>query len=353
MDQNIRGRGSAGNPVNRFDSMNIECEPDEFGEVIVKPETIFYKDHSNSVMSKNDSPDIPFTYSVNPYRGCEHGCIYCYARPTHEYLGFSAGLDFETRIMVKSDAPELLVRELTRPGWVPQSVCMSGNTDCYQPIERRLEITRKCLAILREFRNPVTIITKNHLVTRDIDILREMAADNLVRVSISITSLNSDLTAILEPRTSRPGKRLDAIRQLSDAGIPAGVMTAPIIPALNDHELPKLLKAARDAGAVWAGFTIVRLPLAVRPLFIDWLNRHMPDRKDKILNRIRDLRGGKLNRSEFGKRMKGEGNYAAQIESMFRIHSQKSGLNTARAPVETSLFRIPPQYRKDKQMDLF
>jgi DNA repair photolyase len=363
----IRGRVSADNTANRFDRLYVESnvfddtvksevDADDEGGVFcrpVRPETIFYRDHSKTVMSHNQSPDIPFDYSVNPYRGCEHGCIYCYARPTHEYLGFSAGLDFETRIMVKQDAPELLSRELSRPGWVPQAVCLSGNTDCYQPAERRLRITRQCLEVLRDFRNPVTIITKNHLVTRDIDILSEMAALNLVRVSISITSLDAGLTAILEPRTSRPQRRLDAIRQLSEAGITTAVMTAPLIPALNDHEMPALLSAAREAGAARAGYTILRLPLAVRPLFTDWLDRHYPDRKEKILNRVRDMRGGKLNRSEFISRMKGEGNYAEQISTLFRIHAARLGLNTDRVPIDTDHFRIPAAYRKDRQTNLF
>ncbi|TVQ12406.1 MAG: PA0069 family radical SAM protein [Balneolaceae bacterium] len=365
MNPNIRGRGSADNPANRFDRLYVDNSFfEDFDSVSGKgmtgespqadrPETCFYRDHSKTVMSRNQSPDIPFDYSVNPYRGCEHGCIYCYARPTHEYLGFSAGLDFETRIMVKPDAPELLARELSRPGWVPQSVCLSGNTDCYQPAERRLKITRRCLEVLRDFRNPVTIITKNHLVTRDIDILSEMAGLNLTRVSISITSLDPDLTAILEPRTSRPQRRLDAIRQLSEAGIPTAVMTAPIIPALNDHEMPALLKAAREAGATRAGYTMLRLPMAVRPLFTDWLDRHYPDRKDKILNRVRDMRGGKLNRSEFMTRMKGEGNFAEQIKSTFRIHTARLGFNTERTQVDTGHFRIPAGYRKDRQTNLF
>lgn len=367
MKTTIRGRGSADNPANRFDRVYVDSSvfddamkndgdsDDDGGEFCrpERPDTIFYRDHSKTVMSRNQSPDIPFDYSVNPYRGCEHGCIYCYARPTHEYLGFSAGLDFETRIMVKPDAPELLARELSRPGWVPQSVCLSGNTDCYQPAERRLKITRRCLEVLRDFRNPVTIITKNHLVTRDIDILSEMAALNLVRVSISITSLDPDLTAILEPRTSRPQRRLDAIRQLSEAGITTAVMTAPIIPALNDHEIPALLRAAREAGATRAGYTMLRLPLAVRPLFTDWLDRHYPDRKEKILNRVRDMRGGKLNRSEFKSRMKGEGNFAEQVSSLFRIHTARLGLNTERLPVDSGHFRIPAVYRKDRQTNLF
>jgi DNA repair photolyase len=361
MKKSIKGRGSTANPANRFERIHIDTsgigeadagiDPDK--SCRVAPSTRFYRDHSKTVMSRNDSPDIPFDYSVNPYRGCEHGCIYCYARPSHEYLGFSAGLDFETRIMVKPDAPEQLARELARPGWVPQAICLSGNTDCYQPAERRLQITRRCLEVLRDFRNPVTIITKNHLVTRDIDILADMARMNLVRVSVSITSLDPELTAILEPRTSRPQRRLDAIRQLSEAGIPAGVMTAPLIPALNDHELPALLQAAREAGAVKAGYTILRLPLAVRPLFTDWLDRHYPDRKEKILNRIRDMRGGRLNAAEFGKRMRGEGHFAEQITTLFRIHTARLGLNTGRIPVSTDNFLVPPKWRKGGQIGLF
>src|SRR4051812_31175964 len=259
----IHGRGASTNPGNRFEALSIEPDAEEqSGERAPGVTTKFYRDFTRSIIARNNSPDVGFETSINPYRGCEHGCVYCYARPTHEYLGFSAGLDFESRIMVKEDAPELLAAEFSSPRWKPQTLVMSGVTDPYQPVERRLRITRGCLEVLAKFRNPVAIITKNQLVTRDLDLLGELARDNAAAVNVSITSLDPKLQRVLEPRTSTPRARLDAVRQLRAAGIPVGVMTAPIIPGLTDHELPALLEAAAEAGAGFAGYTVVRLPYA-------------------------------------------------------------------------------------------
>ena len=336
-----RGRGAADNPVNRFESLAYERDPELADDESPSVRTQFFKDASKSVLSKNDSPDIPFQYSLNPYRGFEHGCIYCYARPTHEYLGFSAGLDFETRIMVKEDAPELLRRELSRPKWEPQPIIVSGVTDPYQPIERKLRLTRACLEVFQEFRNPVAIITKNRLVARDIDILSDLANDDAAQVAVSVTTLNPDLARVLEPRTSLPQQRLDAIRVLSAAGIPVAVMMAPIIPGLNDSEIPELLKAASEAGAKSASYVMLRLPHAVAPLFEQWLDEHKPDAKDKILNRVRGMRGGDLYKAEFGKRMRGEGIHADQIAQLFAVASRKFGLNKTSMDLSAAAFHRP------------
>ena len=268
---------------------------------------MYLRDGTQTLISYTDSPDIGFGASVNPYRGCEHGCAYCYARPFHEYLGFSAGIDFETRIMVKTAAPEILRGELSSPGWRPQPLAMSGVTDCYQPVERKLQITRRCLQVLAAFRNPVTIVTKNHLVTRDVDILRELAEVQAACVNLSITTLDAGLARRLEPRASLPGHRLEAIERLNSEGIPAGVLVAPVIPGLNEHEIPSILRAARRAGARSAGYTLLRLPFGVKDIFSAWLAEHLPEARQRILGRIRDMRGGALNDSRFGTRMRGEG----------------------------------------------
>jgi DNA repair photolyase len=315
----------------------------------VAPATQFFRDASRTVIARNDSPDVGFEFSLNPYRGCEHGCIYCYARPTHEYLDMSAGLDFETKIMVKADAPQLLRAELSKKSWKPQTVSIGGVTDPYQPVERRLKLTRRCLEVFLEFRNPATVISKNHLVTRDIDVLSAMARLKLTAVFISVTTLEKDLTQIMEPRTSIPRRRLDAVRQLTDAGIPVGVMVAPVIPGLTDHEMPAILQAAKEAGAITAGYVPVRLPFAVKDLFEAWLQRHMPDRRDKILNRIRSMRNGKLNDSSFGTRMRGEGVFAEQIHAMFEMGCRKAGLRDVRIEFCTDNFRRA----SDPQLSLF
>lgn len=338
------GRGSATNPHNRFEKLAIELEPealvDEDGERIL-PRTQFLRDDSQSIITYNDSPDIPFRASLNPYRGCEHGCAYCFARPTHEFLGMSAGLDFETKIVVKEKAPALLREELSRRKWVPQTLSMSAIADAYQPVERRLEITRRCLAVLAEFRNPVGIITKNHLVTRDLDHLTELAKYRAVSVAVSVTSLDPELAKTLEPRASTPSRRLAAIEELSAAGIPVIAMTAPVIPGLNDHELPDLLAAAAKAGARTASFTMLRLPFAVAPLFTEWLERHAPGHKEKVLSRIRSMRGGKLYNAQWGTRMKGEGFFAEQIKALFELGYRKAGFSGDYAPLDASSFRVP------------
>ena len=339
-------RGAADNPTNRFEKIQLEPDADwnpdddDVGRP-QGPRTQFFKDHSQTVIARNDSPDVGFTASLNPYRGCEHGCIYCYARPTHEFLGFSAGLDFESKIMVKEDAPELLRKELLSPKWRPQVIFMSGVTDCYQPVERKLKLTRCCLEVLAEFRNPVFIITKNQLVTRDIDLLSELARHQAAAVWLSITTLDSELRKVMEPRTSPPSARLAAIRELAQAGIPVGVNVAPVIPGLTDHEMPAILQAAADAGAKAAGYTAVRLPYGVAPLFEKWLETHFPERKEKILNRLRSLRGGKLNDSNWGTRMSGEGIFADQIGRMFDVARRKAGIQNDSRELSAAAFRRP------------
>jgi DNA repair photolyase len=342
----IRGRGATINPANRFEALHCElddwCEPDSEPRSVP---TLYLKDDSQSIISYNNSPDVGFDASLNPYRGCEHGCAYCYARPTHEYLGFSAGIDFESRIMVKPKAAALLATELARPSWIPQHLALSGVTDAYQPIERKLQITRSCLRVLAEFRNPVFVVTKNHLVTRDADYLAELATVKASAVSVSITTLDPRLAQILEPRASTPSHRLDAIAKLHAAGVPVGVNIAPIIPGLNDHEIPKIAEAAAAAGAEFAYYTIVRLPLTVAPIFVAWLENHFPDRKDKILGQIRSIRNGKLNTAEFGARMRGDGPMAEQIGQMFQVSCRRFRLNRENRGLSTAAFRrvIPNQ----------
>ena len=344
----IRGRGTADTPRPRFIPLTIVRDGEPLDDNDVAPTTQFFRDASRTV-ARNDSPDVGFEFSLNPYRGCEHGCIYCYARPTHEYLDMSAGLDFETKIMVKEDAPDLLRDALSKKSWKSRTVSIGGVTDPYQPVERRLKLTRRCLEVFLDFRNPATVISKNHLVTRDADVLAAMAKLNLTAVFISVTTLSSDLTRVMEPRTSVPRRRLDAIRTLTDAGVPVGVMVAPVIPGLTDHEMPAILQSAKDAGAVTAGYVPVRLPFAVKGLFESWLERHMPDRKDKILNRIRSMRDGKLNDSNFGSRMRGHGVFADQIHSMFELGCKKAGLRDVKIEFDTSHFRRP----EGAQLSLF
>ena len=336
-----RGRGAATNPPNRFVAHSLEPDPDWDPADDPRPSTQFLPDRSQSVISRNDSPDLPFRASLNPYRGCEHGCAYCFARPTHEFLGFSAGLDFESRILVKADAPELLRAELASARWQPQLLALSGVTDPYQPVERRLEITRRCLAVLAEFRNPVSIVTKNALVTRDLDHLAELARHRAVAVNLSITSLDAELARKLEPRASVPARRLATLSKLAAAGIPAGVLVAPVIPGLNDHEIPAIIAAAAEAGARWAATMVVRLPLAVAPLFTAWLEHHLPDRKEKVLGRIESMRGGRLNDPRFGVRMRGEGTIADQIAQLGRVACRRAGLDRESPELNSAAFRRP------------
>lgn len=336
----MRGRGSATNPRNRFERIERVPEPVDADEVST-PATQFLPDSSRTVIAYNESPDVGFDASINPYRGCEHGCVYCYARPTHEYLGFSAGLDFETKIMVKYKAPELLRRELSDPKWEPKVLAISGVTDCYQPVEKKLDLTRRCLEVLRDFLNPVVIVTKNFLVTRDIDLLSEMARYRCAAVLVSLTTLDAELSASMEPRASRPARRLAAIEALAKAGVPVGFLLAPMIPALTDSEAPAIVQAAARAGASFGGYTPLRLPFAVKELFESWLHRYYPQKKDKILNRIRAIRGGRLNDPNFHTRMTGEGIFAEQMAELFRLACKKAGITERRPHLSTEHFRRP------------
>jgi DNA repair photolyase len=349
--QPVRRRGAADNPPNRFESITYEpdIDADLPAEERPAPRTQFFRDASRTLITYNDSPDVGFEASINPYRGCEHGCIYCYARPYHEYLGMSAGLDFETKIIVKENAPELLRKELSSPRWKLQTLAISGVTDCYQPIERKLKVTRRCLEVLAEFRNPVAIVTKNYLVTRDIDLLTELACHNAAAVFLSVTTLNAELARIMEPRTAPPARRLQAIAELHKAGVPAGVIVAPVIPGLTDHELPQIIAAAAQAGAKFAGYVPLRLPYAVAPLFEQWLAQHMPDRKERVLGAIRSMRGGRLNDPNFGSRMRGEGIFAEQLHALFVAACRKAGLVNDRFESSTSAFRRP----SDAQLSFF
>jgi DNA repair photolyase len=346
-----RGRGTPANPKNRFERYErIAADTDdtwrddtEQAENDRGPRTTLLRDATRAIIARNDSPDLGFSASVNPYRGCEHGCIYCYARPTHEYLGFSAGLDFESKILVKTEAPALLREALASPKWTPQVIALSGVTDAYQPSERKLEITRGCLKVLVEYRNPVFIITKNFLVTRDIDLLGELAQHQAVAVMMSITTLDGSLARVMEPRASHPGKRLEAVARLAQAGIPVGVNLAPIIPGLTDEEIPALVQAAKDAGAQFAGMQPVRLPHGLKDLFSEWLGVHFPQRKEKVLNRIRAIRGDKLNDSRFGARMRGEGVFAEQMWKLFALACRKADLSTDTPALSACAFRRPAQ----------
>lgn len=342
-----RGRGAAVQPDNpylsaqRVDDFEHVADDAEYLESLERPPTTYLDDASQTIVSTNDSPDVGFNYSVNPYRGCAHGCSYCYARPGHEYLGLSAGIDFETKIMVKRRAPELLREFLARPKWKPETIVFSGVTDCYQPIERELRLTRGCLEVAAECRQPIGIITKNALVTRDIDVLRDLAVHGAVRVAVSITTLDQELARVMEPRTSSPAARLRAVAGLAAAGVPTMVMTAPIIPGLNDHELPALLAAAREAGACSASFVLLRLPSTVRDVFLDWLRRRRPNEASKVENFIRSTRGGKLNNPNFGERHRGQGEMAKQITQTFRVFAKRNGLDREIGPLNAEAFRPP------------
>lgn len=341
-DPSPNHRGAASAPPNRFLATHRAHDPDIADLDPAEepsPRTRFIPDDAQTILSRNDSPDVGFEWSVNPYRGCEHGCAYCYARPTHEYLGYDAGLDFESRILVKHRAAALLREAFSRPSWNPSLVAMSGVTDCYQPVERKLAITRACLAVFAEFRNPVGIVTKNALVARDIDHLSELARHNAAGVCISLTTLDASLRSVLEPRASPPVARLAAIRKLADAGIPVGVLCAPVIPAINDHEIPRLLEAAAAAGARFAGYIVLRLPLAVEPVFLDWLRRSFPDRFDKVVAQLRSFRDGDISSSSFGERMRGTGAAAERLRQMFKVWARKHGLATRWPELSTAAFR--------------
>jgi len=321
----LKGRGSQGNPHNRFQKLSIDTEETDGIDIPleVDPRTQVVFDHPKKILNKVKSPDIPCDYSLNPYQGCEHGCTYCYAREAHEYWGYSAGLDFERIIIVKEEAPTLLAKELSHPKWKPSPVMFSGNTDCYQPIERKYLLTRQCLEVFWKFRNPVSLITKNNLVLRDLDILSQMAHHQLVHVAITITTLDESLRRNMEPRTSSTKKRLETVRKLSEAGIPVMVMLGPIIPGLNNHEFPQLVEQVAEAGASNVGYTFVRLNGSVANVFENWLRSCYPDRADKVLNQIAASHGGSLGSNKFGSRMRGEGPIASSIRQVFGILKKK------------------------------
>ena len=362
-----RARGATINPANRFTLQAVELDaealqaaweaeraeaasderedPASAASLFAPTATQVFRDTTRTILTRNDSPDVGFNVSLNPYRGCEHGCIYCYARPTHEYLGMSAGLDFETRIVAKFDAPDLLRKELQAAGYVPEPLSMCGVTDAYQPVERVLCITRGCLQVLSQLRHPVGIVTKSTLVLRDLDLLQPLAEVGATRVWISLSTLDPLLKRQLEPRAASPARKLAAIRTLRDAGIPVGVMAAPMIPGLNDHELPSILTAAVEAGADCAGYVMLRLPHAVKELFAAWLAHHRPGEAAKVLGRIREVRAGSLNATEFGERMRGSGPYAEQIRSLFHVSRRRLGLPERPVPLSAAAFRRPGRTR--------
>ncbi|HTO29820.1 MAG TPA: PA0069 family radical SAM protein [Pararhizobium sp.] len=338
-----RGRGAALNTSGRFEPVSRTLEDDGWASIEDLPDfkTDVQIEKPRSIISRNDSPDIPFDRSVNPYRGCEHGCIYCFARPTHAYMGLSPGLDFEARLFAKPDAPKLLERELAKPGYKVRPIAIGTNTDPYQPIEKEWRIMRQVLEVLKAADHPVMIVTKSAMVIRDIDILAPMAEKGLAKVGLSVTTLDRKLARLMEPRASTPSKRLEAIKALSDAGIPSTVMMAPIIPALNDHEIERVLDSGKAAGAAYASYVLLRLPLEVSPLFRDWLLRNYPDRYRHVMSLVRSMRGGKDYDAEFGKRMKGAGPYAWQIGRRFEMAAKRLELNVVRRPLNCDLF-VPP-----------
>ena len=348
------GRGALSNSSSRYDSEKrirttdgwepSEEQPSDEDE-LPPLRTTLTRDATRTILARNTSPDVPFDRSINPYRGCEHGCIYCFARPTHAYLGLSPGLDFETKILFKPDAAKLLTAELASPKYRCDVVAMGTNTDPYQPVERELKVTRQILRVLSDFNNPVGIVTKNHLVTRDIDILADMAKRNLAEVFLSVTTLDKDLARAMEPRASAPYRRLDAIRKLAEAGVPVGVMSAPMIPGLNDHEMEAILEASVEAGATRAGFTVLRLPLEIKDLFDEWLRTHRPDRAERVLSLIRQMRGGALYQAEFGLRMRGEGPIAQLLAARFSAAVKRLGLNRIRYRLDTLRFAVPESAR--------
>jgi DNA repair photolyase len=356
MSGSIKGRGAAIQPKNPYLPVHVEADlehvegDDEYLAQLGRPPTEYLTDESQSIVSENDSPDVGFRYSVNPYRGCSHGCSYCYARPGHEYLGMSAGLDFETKVLVKFRAAELLREFLAKPSWRPETIAFSGVTDCYQPAERQFRITRACVEVAAECRQPIGIITKNALVVRDIDLFRQLAEHRAIRVSLSITTLDAKLARVMEPRTSSPEARLRAIRELTDAGIRTHVMTAPIIPGINDSEIPAILTAAREAGAESAGYVLLKLSSTVRPVFLDWLERNYPDKSARVQSLIRSTRGGKLNDANFGTRQVGTGNLAELIADTYRLWCTKLGYSDDRPPLNCDAFQPPLPTRGQRRL---
>ncbi len=357
MPASPKGRGSAIRPANPY--LAVHAEPDleqvaadaDYLAALGRPPTQYLPDQSQSIVAENDSPDIGFRYSINPYRGCAHGCSYCYARPTHEYLGLTAGLDFETKVFVKHRAAELFRDWLARPAWRPETIAMSGVTDCYQPAEREFRVTRGVVAVAAECRQPLGITTKNALVLRDLDLLTELAAHGAVRVMVSLSTLDAPLARVMEPRTSSPAARLRAIRELSAAGVPVWLMCAPVVPGLTDSHMPAVLAAAREAGATSAYYELLRLPSTVQQVFFDWLRRNYPDRYDRVETLVRSTRGGRLNQSEFGRRGRGTGPVADMVARAFGVWRAKLGFNTDPPPLSAADFRPPRSI--SGQMSLF
>ena len=337
----IKGRGAADNPQGRFEK--LARDRDENGVAPSRPQTVITLQRARSIIARNDSPDLPFSQSINPYQGCEHGCIYCYARPSHSYLGLSPGLDFESRIFGKENAVSLLRKELSRPGYRCELVSLGANTDPYQPAEREHQITRGILEVLWEFRHPVGIVTKGSLIERDLDLLEPMARDGLVQVFISVGSLDGEIARTLEPRAAAPFRRVETLRRLSAHGVPCGVLVAPVIPFLNDKDMEAVLEAAAGAGARMAGYTLLRLPWEVKDLFRTWLEQHYPLRASHIMARVRDMRGGRDNDPAFGSRMKGEGQFAQLLRNRFKVACSRLGLNADKPErPDGSKFRKPP-----------
>jgi DNA repair photolyase len=353
-----RGRGTVSNASGRFEPFSRVGFDDGWQDLdwqrfedLPPFKTSVTVDATRKIIARNDSPDISFEQSINPYRGCEHGCVYCYARPSHAYLGLSPGLDFESKLFMKPNAPELLERELSAPGYVPKTIALGSNTDPYQPIERRYQITRRVLEVLERAGNPVGIVTKSALVLRDLDILTRMAARNLVKVAVSVTTLDAKLARVMEPRAATPPRRLDALRQLMAAGVPASTLVAPVIPAINDAEIERILDAVAETGVRNAGYVLLRLPLEIRDLFKEWLDENFPDRAQHVFKLIRDTRGGKDNDSTFGKRMTGSGPIAWMIGRRFELACERLGFN--RTSVKTTTEHFRPPRPASKQLDLF
>lgn len=358
-DGPARGRGAQLNPTNRFERLSLHVLGEHLNHIATERHdfdggrqvtTEIYRDDARTVINPVDSPDIGFSWTLNPYRGCEHGCIYCYARPTHETLSFSSGLDFETKILAKLDAPKLLRAELGKSRWRGETIAMSGVTDPYQPIESRLKITRQCLEVMAECRQAVSIVTKSRLILRDLDLLSELAKHNAVRVAVSLTSLDNHLASKMEPRAASPRDRLWTIQRLASAGIPVVVMVAPMIPALNDREMPALLKAASEAGASAAGYVLLRLPYQIKALFDEWLARHFPHRRSHVKALLTEARGGKLYDATWGDRMRGKGAYAEQIKQTFDVFTARYNLRHSLPAINTTAFRRP---QDTAQMSLF
>lgn len=353
--QTFKGRGSSSNVAGRFDSLTLEKADDGWyqDEIVENLSETVLPDRARSVITSNNSPDVGFEVSINPYRGCAHGCVYCFARPTHSYLGLSPGLDFETKLFYKADAVNILEAELAKPKYVCKTIALGINTDGYQPLEKRLQITRDILSVLTRCRHPVTIVTKSALIIRDLDLLTDLAKDKLVSVMVSVTSLTNDIKRTLEPRTASPQARLRVIEQLSQAGVPVGVLVAPVIPAITDHEIEDIMAAAKEAGASRAGYVLLRLPHELKIIFREWLAQHYPDRAKHVMSLINQSRGGKDYDSEFGTRMRGTGPYADLLRTRFDLAKRKLGFAGAeeRYELDTSLFR--PPLKSTPQLSLF